>query len=175
MRKTRRDITYRPEVVHQDIEDAKNEHQKGRAELGLEADHDHDAGDGTYQRDNNPPRGPLTGEDEADEEEDEQDTTGKLEVHLAVLLVKLREAGEGLGLAHPRVGEDHEETADDGEVSEEEVEVEDKAVAEGLGNDDGAKTGDGVVRVLADDDKRGAGQHGENVSEEEEVREAIGD
>lgn len=75
----------------------------------------------------------------------------------------------------PAVGENHEETADDGEVAQEEVEVEDETVAEGLRDDDAEETVDGVFRVLAGDDEGGAGEHYKDVGEEEDVRDAVVD
>ena len=96
-----RGSTYSPEVVDKNIEDAKNDNQQGGAELGLEADNNHDASHETDQRDQNAPNGPLAAEYEADEEENQQDTAGQLEVHLAVLFLKLGKTREDLGLAHP--------------------------------------------------------------------------
>ena len=167
--------TYSPEVVDERVEDAEDDDEQGGAELGLEADNDHDAGDEADEADNDAPDGPLAAEDEADKEEDEQDAAGELEVHLAVLLLELGQAGKGLGLAHPRVRQHHEQTAHDGQVAQEEVEVEDEAVAERLGDDDADQAADGVLGVPADDDEGGAGGHGEDVDEQEDVGEATGD
>lgn len=114
----------------------------------------------------------MAAEDKANEEEDEQDAASQLEVHLAVLLVDLGETGKSLGLSDPRVGQDHDEATNDGQVSEEKVQVEDEAVAEGLGHDDTHEAGDGVVGVLSDDDENGAREHGENVGEKEKVRDS---
>lgn len=113
--------TYSPEVVHQNVENAKNDNQERGAELGFETNDNHDTRHETEEGDDDAPNGPLAAEDEADEEEDEEDTSSKLEVHLAVLLLKLREPGKRLGLAHPRVGKDHDQTAHDRQVAEEEV------------------------------------------------------
>lgn len=154
-----------PEVVDEEVEDGEDDDQQGGAELGLEANDNHDAGDGADERDKDPAESPGAAEDEAHKEEDEENTSGKLEVHLAVLLVKLGNAGEGLGLADPRVGEDHDKTANDGKVSEEEVDVEDQAIAESLRNDNGHETADGVVGVLARNNEDGACGHGEDIDE----------
>ncbi|KAI4138763.1 MAG: hypothetical protein L6R39_006619, partial [Caloplaca ligustica] len=64
--------------------------------------------------------------------------------------------------------------AHDAEVAQKEVEIKDKAIAERLGDDDAQETKDGVFAVFADDDKDGAGEHGDDVDEEEEVGEAPG-
>lgn len=167
--------TYSPEVVDKEVKDGEDDDKESGAKLGLEADDDHDAGAGAEEGDEDAPDGPGAGEDEADKQENQEDAAGELKVHFAVLFVEGGQAGKGLVLADPRIGEDHDEAADDGEVAEEEVEVKDEAVAEGLGDDDGHEAGDGVVGVLADDDERGAGQHGEDVDEQEQVGDARGD
>ncbi len=168
-------MTYSPEVVDKEVEDAENDHEKSGAELGLETDDNHDAGASTQDADNDAPDGPAAAEDEAEEQENQQDTASQLEVHLPVLLVQRGETGKRLGLANPRVGQDHNQAADDGQVAEEEVEVEDETVAESLGDDDTHEAGDGVVRVLSDDDEGGAGNHGNHVGQKEEVGDAGGD
>jgi len=145
--------TYRPKVVDKHIENAQNDHQQRGAKLGLEPDHNHDAGQQAQQTNDDPPDRPVPTEHEPDEQEDEQDAAGQLEVHLTVFFLELRQAGEGLGLAHPRVREDHKQTSHDGEVAEEEVEVEDKTVAEGLGDHHADEAGYGVLRVAAGDDE----------------------
>lgn len=164
--------TYSPEVVDEQVEDAEDDDQKSGAELGLEADNDHDAGSSTKEADNDTPDGPFAAEDETDKEEDQENATSKLEVHLAILLIKLGQTSESLGLANPRVGKNHDETSNDGQVAEEEVEVENQAVTESLGYDNGNKTGNRIVGVLADDDESGTGNHGKNVSQQEEVGDA---
>ncbi len=162
--------TYSPEVVDQNVEDAENDNQEGSAELGLESNDNHDAGDKTEERDNDAPDGPLSAEDEADEEEDEQNSTSKLEVHLAVLFLNLRQAGESLGLAHPRIREHHEKSTHDRQVAEEEVEIEDETISKCLGDDDTNQASNCVFRVFSDNDEGRARSHGDNVDDEEEVR-----
>jgi hypothetical protein len=168
------EATYSPEVVDKKVEDGQDDDEESGAELGLETDDNHDAGDGADQGHGDPPGIPGAAEDEADEEEDEQDATSELEVHLAVLLVELGNASEGLALADERVGENHDQAANDGQVTEEEVDVENETVSQGLSDDDGNEAGDGVVRVLADDDEDGAGRHDQHVGEKENVGDAIG-
>lgn len=94
-------VAYSPEVVHQDVEDTQDEHQQGGAPLRLKSHHDHDARDQADDGDHYSPNGPLSTEHEADKEEDEEHTTSELEVHLAILLLDLGQASEGLGLADP--------------------------------------------------------------------------
>lgn len=167
--------TYSPEVVDQDIENAQNDNQQSGAKLGLEAHHNHDTSQQSEQADNDSPDTPVTAEHEANEQEDQQHSAGKLEVHLAILLLELRETGKGLRLAHPRVRQNHQQTAHDRQVAQEEVEVEDEAVAERLGDDDADQAGHGVLRVPASDYEDGAGEHGDHIDDEEEVRDAAGD
>lgn len=165
--------THSPKVVDKDVEDAEDDDEQGGAELGLEANHNHDTGASAEERDDDAPQRPLSAKDEADEEKDEQHAASKLKVHLAVLFVDLGQAGKGLGLAHPRVGEHHEQAADDGQVAEEEVEVKDEAVTQRLGDDDGHEAGDGVVGMLPDDDENRARHHCQDVDNQEQVRDAV--
>jgi hypothetical protein len=78
---------------------------------------------------------------------------------LPINLANARQTREQLLLRAEGLGEDHEETTDDGEVSEEEGEVKDEAVAESLGDDDAEKTANGVFDEAAGDDEGGAGEH----------------
>lgn len=167
--------TYSPEVVDQEVEDAENDDQHDGAELGLETNNNHDASDETNERDNDSPKRPLAAPDEADEQEDQENATSELEVHLSVLLVERRQASESLGFPDPRIGEHHQETTNDGQVAQEEVEVEDQAVAESLDHHDAHQTSDRVVGVLADDDHGGTGDHGNDVDNEEDVVKAARD
>ena len=164
-----------PEVVDQQVEDAENDNQHDGAELGLESHNDHNTGDESEQADADSPEVPVATEDEADEEEDQQDTTSELEVHLAVLFVKLGETSGSKLLAHPRVGEDHEKAAHDGQIAQEEVQVEDETVAETLENNHANEAEDTVVGVLSCDDHNGADSHSDYVYDEEQVGEAAGD
>ena len=100
--------TYRPEVVDKDVEDAQDGDEDDGAPLGLETHNDHDAGDESDHDDRHATNAPLAGEDEANEQENEQDAAGELEVHLAVLLVELGQAGGRELFADPAVGQDHE-------------------------------------------------------------------
>jgi hypothetical protein len=164
-----------PEVVDQKVEDAEDDDEHDGAELCLETNDDHDAGHESKQANADPPEAPVAAEDEADEEEDEQDTASELEVHLAVLLVEGRETSRGELLADPRVGKHHQETAHDGQVAQEEVEVEDQPVSETLEHHDANETEDAVVRVLSCDDHDRADGHGDYVYDQEQVGEAVGD
>lgn len=99
-------------------------------------------------------------EDKADKDEDEQHTTGELEVGLAVLLVDIGKTSKDVFALAEGLGEHHEEATDNGEVAEEEVEVKDEAVAEALDNNDSKETSDGGFRVAFGNDHAGAGHHG---------------
>ena len=164
--------TYRPEVVDKDVENAQDGDEDDGAPLGLETNNDHHAGNETDHDNRHATNAPLAGEDEANEQENEQHATGELEVHLAVLLVELGQAGGRELFADPAVGQDHEQAAHDTQVAQEEVEVEDQAVAERLGDNDADQAHDGVLAVLADDNHEGGGEHGDNVDDEEEVCDA---
>lgn len=169
-----KDQSYSPEVVNQHVEHAEQNNQNNSAPLGLEANNDHDARDQTKQTDQHAPEAPGARENEANEEEDEQDTASKLHVHLAVLLVKLGQTGRNKLLAHPRVRQHHKQTADNTQVTQEEVQVEDETVAHTLCDNDGEQSRDGVLGALAGDNQGGANGHSDDVDDQEEVCEAPG-
>lgn len=127
--------TYRPEVVNQNVENTQQNDQDNSTPLSLEANNDHHASDKTKQTNNYTPEAPRASEDESDEEKDEQDAPGELHIHLTVLLVKLGQTGRNELLANPGVGDNHEQTADDTQVAEEEVQVENEAISETLSDD----------------------------------------
>jgi hypothetical protein len=68
-----------PPVVDEHVENAQQGDEETRAPLCLESNGDHDAGTETNDRDEHSGKGPFALEDEADEEEDEEDSTGELE------------------------------------------------------------------------------------------------
>lgn len=156
-----------PEVVDQDVEDAQDEDEQDGAQLGLEANDDHDAGNEAENADGDAPEAPLARRDETDKEEDQQDAARQLEVHLAILLIELRKTGGGEPLAHPRIRQDHEEPSNDRQVAQEEVQVEDQSVAQRLRHDHAQKPTHCVFRVLASDDHDRANRHGDNVKNQE--------
>lgn len=160
---------HRPEVVHDNIEYAENHHQHNRAPLRLEAHRDHHACHGTDGDHDYTAESPLACEYEANKQEDEQDSAGELEVHLAVLLVKLWETGRRKLLAYPAVGEHHDQAAHNRKVAQEKVDVEDESIAQCLCDYNSDETADRIFTVLADDDENTAASHGEHVDEEEDV------
>jgi hypothetical protein len=164
-----------PEVVDVEVEDAQDKHQHDSRELGLEANDNHDTSDQSEQASNNSPEAPVATEDKANEKEDEQDTAGKLEVHLLVLLIEGWQASRSELLADPGVGEHHKQTSHDGEIAQKEVEVEDQTVADALQHHDAHETSHGVFRVFPCDDHDGGACHDDDVYDEEEVGNAIPD
>lgn len=145
--------TYSPKVIDQEVEDAQDNDKHDGAELGLESNNHHHASHESQKSHNNSPDAPGSAEDESDEEEDQENSTSKLKVHLAVLLVDFWETCKCLGLAHPRVGEDHQKTAHDGQVSQEEVQVENETVSKCLCDNNPNETSNCVVRVLSGNDQ----------------------
>jgi len=129
--------TYCPEVVHQYIEHTQQNNQDDSTPLSLEANNDHDTSDETKSTNNDTPEAPCASEDESNEEEDEKNTTGELHVHLAVLLVKLGQTGRDKLLANPRVGQYHEQTTDDTQVTKEEVQIENQTISQALRDNHG--------------------------------------
>lgn len=164
-----------PPVVNVEVEDAENKHQHDSRELGLEAHNHHDASHESQKTSDDSPEAPVAAEHESNKEEDEENASSELEIHLLVLLVKLGKAGRRKLLAHPRVGEHHEQTAHDGQVAQEEVEVKDKAVANALQDHDGHESRNAVLGVLSENDAEGADGHEDDVGNEEHVRDAVPD
>lgn len=164
-----------PEVIDQDIEDAQNNNQHDGAPLGLEANHHHNARHEAKQADSDAPEAPVAAEDEADEQEDQQDTARELEVHALILLIELRQSRGREPLAHPGVRQNHEQASHDRKIAEEEVQVEDEAVADALEDDDADEAENTVIRVLADDDLDRTHGHGDDVYYEEQVCDAVPD
>ena len=162
-----------PPVVDVEVEDAQNEHQHDRRELGLETNNNHDASNETEQASHNSPETPVTAENEADEEEDEQDTSSELEIHLLVLLVELRKTSRSELLANPGVGQDHHQTAHNGKVAEEEVQVENETISDALHNHNAHETSHSVFRVLSCDDHDRADSHCDYVDDEECVGKTV--
>jgi hypothetical protein len=163
--------TYSPEVVDQQVEDTQDNDQHNGAKLRLEANDNHNASHKAQHCDNDPPDAPFSAEDKSNEEEDQENTTGKLEVHLTILLINLWQTCEGLGLSYPGIGQDHQETTHNGQVAEEEVKIKNEAISERLCDDHSNESSNSIIRVLSGDDKGGAGAHGDDVDNEEQVRE----
>ena len=170
-----RQFTYRPEVVDEDVEHAQQHHQQDGTQFRLEPNHNHDTSHEPKHANNNPPNAPISRKDEPDEQENQQYPSAKLYIHLAVLFIDTRQAGECNSLPDPAVTQHHEQSAHDREIAQEEVQVEDQAVAECLDNDDGNETRDRDLRVLADYDEGAADGHKDHVEEEEDVRYAARD
>jgi len=94
--------THRPEIIDQDVEHAQQHDQHNGAQLRLESHNDHDAGHESNQAHEHPPEAPAAREDEANEQENEEYSSPKLDIHLAVVLVHLRQAGKD-PLSHPAI------------------------------------------------------------------------
>jgi hypothetical protein len=161
-----------PEVVGKRIEDAEDDDQEGCGPPGLEADCNHGAGGETEDGDEQPGDTPLSLDDETDEEEDEEYTTGEEEARWqegyrsetiggnhttnalfsTVRLADGRQTGKQLLSCNHRFTEDHEKTADDREVAKEEGQVEDETVTETLDDNNCQKTSYCVFSVFFGND-----------------------
>lgn len=164
--------SYRPEIIDKEIEDAQDDHQHHRTPLCLETHHNHHTSHESEQTNDHSRNTPITSENKPDEQEDQQDPPGKLDVHFAVFLVYRRQPRWGKPFAHPGVAENHEKPTHNAEIAEKEVQVKYKTVAESLGNDHTKEAEYSPIGVLADDDKGRTYKHGDDVDGEEEMREA---
>jgi hypothetical protein len=68
---------YAPPIVGEDIEDAEDDDKEGSGPLGLETNGNHDAGNEPNNGDEHTRDAPFTLDDETQEEENQEDTTGK--------------------------------------------------------------------------------------------------
>lgn len=166
--------TDRPEIVNQEVKDAQDDNEHDGAKLGLEAYHYHDTSNEAEKGHNHSPDTPSSAEDKSSKEEDEQNSACELEVHLAVFLVDRREASESLGFPNPGIRQDHQQATHNRQVSEEEIDVEDESISKCLGNNNTSESSHSVIRVFAGNDESRAGAHGNNVANQEEVSNAIG-
>ena len=162
-------VTHRPEVIYEDVEDTEYHHEQYGAELSLEANHNHDTSHESEYADHDAPNAPFSREHKSGEQEDEKDSARQLDPHFLILLVYLRQSWRSEALSYPAFREHHEQTTQDGKVAQEKVEIEDQTIAEGLSDDDAHEAEDGVIGVFARDYHRRAGQHGDDIDEEEEV------
>lgn len=161
--------THSPEVIHQQVKDAQNHHQHNRTPLGLESHHYHHTRHKPKQTNHHPPKPPLPCKHKPHKQKNQQHPSRKLKIHLSILLIHLRQSGRREFRTHPAVAKNHKEPAHDAEVAQEEVEVENEAVAESLGDDNADKAEDGAVGMFAYDDKSGADDHGNDIDKEEGV------
>lgn len=111
-------------------------------------------------------------ESHSDEKEDQEDSTSELEVFLAVVISQIGQTGKHTFTGHHRVGEDHEKSANNGEIAEEEIDVKDETVTESLKDNNTQKTSDCDFRVAFGDDGSRGTQHCQDVEKEENMRNA---
>jgi len=161
-----------PPVVGEHIEDAQNDNEEDSRPFGFETNSDHAAGGETKERNEHPCNAPCTLDDESEEQEDQEDTAGKQEVFLAVIFTDRRKPSEELLSRDHRFAENHDESTDDAQVAEEEVEVEDEAVSKTLNNNYSEETTDSVFCEALRYDGTRSDKHGNDVHEQEEMRNA---
>lgn len=161
-----------PPVVHDDIEDGEEDDQECGRPLGLETHGDHDAGGEPDQREDQSCKGPLSLEGDSDEKEDQKDSACQLEVFLAIIVAQIGKSRKEGPTSDHRIGKDHEETSNNGEVAQEEINIKDETVTKALQDDDTQKTANCDLRVALGDDGTRGSQHGEDVQKEENLRNA---
>lgn len=146
-------VCNRPPVVDDDVKEREDNNERPTGPLGLEPNSNHRTGAEAEHAHYRASDAPCPLEDKAEEEEDEEDATGKQEVLPAVVLAERGQTGKACVARDHAFREDHEETTDDREIAQEEVEVEDETVAEALSNHDTDKTGDREFGVAFCDDR----------------------
>jgi len=161
-----------PPVVNEHVEDTQNHHEEDGGPLGFEADGDHPAGSETEKGDNHSCDAPCALDAESEEQEDEEDTASEQEIFFAVGFTDRRETSEEFPSRDHRFTEDHDKSADDAQVAEEEIEVENEAISKALNDDYTEETTNSIFSVALRYDGTRTGKHGENVHEQEKVRDA---
>lgn len=164
--------TYCPEVVHQNVENTQDHHEHNGAPLRLESHDHHDAGYETDDNDYHTTEAPFASKHKSNEQENEKYSASQLKVHFSVLLIQCGQPCWGKLLPNPAVGQHHYEAAHDRQVAQEEVDVEDQPIPEGLCDYNANETTNGIFGVFASDDEDGGDGHGENIDQEEQVVDA---
>lgn len=149
----------RPKVVDEDVEDREEKHEEHGRVASSEANSDHDASYQSQQGCNDADKRPFTVESGANEQEDEQDSTCQLQVGSAVAFRQLRKGGKHTSLLGHWVGEHHDKTTDDRQVTQEKGEIKDQSVSESLSHYNGQKTIHGVFLVSTRNHTYGACKH----------------
>lgn len=98
----------RPPVVDQQVEHAQQEHQERRAPPCLESHSDHDASAESKDGHEHSEQCPLSCENEAEEEEDQEDSSCQLKVDSLVRLADVGQTGENVLLLGEGVTEYHQ-------------------------------------------------------------------
>lgn len=144
-------VSDRPKVIDEDVEDGEEEDEEHGRPLCLEANRDHDAGNETQERSQDTDERPFAVESGADKEEDEQNATRELEIRAAVAFRQLGQGSKHALLLGLRVGQDHDKATDNGQVTQEKGEVENKTVPQCLRDHDAQQTIDCIVSVSSCD------------------------
>lgn len=164
---------YGPPVIGKHVEHAENEDQERSGPFSFEANGNHGTCGETDDRNEDASDGPGALDDESEEKEDKQNTSGEEEanktksvrkivvcssdvcINLLFLPVGLTNRWNASKCSLPTqhgITEDHEQTTDDTQVPQEETQVKDKTVSEALNDDDGEKTCDGIFGVTFGND-----------------------
>ena len=166
-----------PPVVDEYVEGAQDDHQEDGGPPRFESDSNHAARPEADERHEHAHKTPLSPEHESDEQEDKQDAAREQEaakhrisgiqqhcgreytLFLAICLTQRRKASEQSPASIHSVTEDHEETADYGQIAKEEVEVEDQSIANRLHDDHRQETAHRILCVFLRDDRGRTGHH----------------
>jgi len=159
-----------PPVVNKHVEHAQNHHEEDGGPLGFEADGYHPAGTETEKGDDHSCDAPCALDAEPEEQEDEEDTASEQEIFFAISFTDRREASKELPSRDHRFTENHDESTDDAQITEEEIEVEDEAITEALDDDYTEETTYSILGVALRYNGTGSDKHGEDVQKQEKVR-----
>jgi len=161
-----------PPVVGKYVEDAQNHNEEDGGPLGFEANSNHTAGGKTEYGDKYPGNAPCTLKDEPEEQEDEENTAGEQEIFLAISFADRWESSKQLLSCDHRFAEDHNESANDAQIAEEKVEIEDEAVSKALDDDHAEETANSIFGEALRYDGAGSNKHSDHVQQQEQVRNA---
>jgi len=157
----------RPKVVDQNVKDRQNDDKEDSAVLGLETNDDHDGCDGSNDGYKDSPESKFTRENEADKQENQENTSTQLDIHLLVTLVQSWKSSSHQSLSDPRFGQNEQKTTDDRQISKKEVEIKDESITNALHEDDSHQNSGSVFGLTASNHiYRGHG-HGNDVEDQE--------
>lgn len=121
-----------PPVVNEYVEDGEEDDQESSRPFRLESKDNHDTSRQTNEGKCETNKRPLSLESNSNEKEDEKYTSGQLEVFPPVVITQARQSCKVVLALNHGFRKDHEKSANDGEVAQEEIDVKDETISKSL-------------------------------------------
>jgi len=145
---------YAPPVVGENVEHAQNEDKECSRPFRFESNGDHGTSPESNDGDKYANESPLSLKDKSNKEENEEHTSGEKEVFLSIGFADAWQTSKELFASDHGITENHKEATDDTEVTQEEIEVENKTVAKALDNNHSQETSNSIFTVTFKNDGR---------------------